>query len=82
MGEPSCGRAETGSARIRIQSGFTGRAIARCTRFARDARGSTAIEYALIGSLIFVVAIGSIRYYVSRMTGVYGQINAAVTQSD
>ncbi|MGH1570065.1 Flp family type IVb pilin [Methylobacterium sp. P31] len=82
MDEPSCGRAETGLMRIRSQSGFAGRMIAWGTRFARDVRGSTAIEYALIGSLIFVVAIGSIRYYASRMNGVYSQINTAVTQSN
>jgi pilus assembly protein Flp/PilA len=58
------------------------RAGALGVRFARDVRGSTAIEYALIGALIFLVAAGSIRAYVSRMTGVYSQISSAVTQNN
>jgi Flp pilus assembly pilin Flp len=50
--------------------------------FARDANGSTAMEYALIGALIFVVAAGSIRYYGSRMIPIYNQISATVTQAE
>ncbi len=51
-------------------------------RFARDQRGSTAIEYALIGSLIFLVAAGSLRLYATRMSGVYNQISTAVSQAN
>lgn len=57
-------------------------AAAGMARFSRDARGSTAIEYALIGSLIFLAAAGSIRIYVNRMGGVYNQISTAVGQAD
>ena len=57
-------------------------AAAAMARFARDERGTTAIEYALIGSLIFLVAAGSIRVYANRMSGVYGQISTAVGQSN
>ncbi|WP_092036185.1 Flp family type IVb pilin [Methylobacterium pseudosasicola] len=58
------------------------RAAFRATLFARDARGSTAMEYALIGALIFVVAAGSLRYYGSRMIPIYNQISTAVTQAN
>ncbi|MCJ2121249.1 Flp family type IVb pilin [Methylobacterium sp. J-077] len=56
--------------------------MSRAARFARDARGTTAMEYALIGALIFVVVAGSIRYYGSRMIPIYAQISSAVTQAN
>ena len=49
-------------------------------RFARDARGATSIEYALIAGLIFMLAVGSIRLYSSRMNTVYGQITSSMSQ--
>ena len=49
-------------------------------RFARDARGATAIEYALIAGLIFMLVVGSIRLYSSRMNSVYGQVTDAMSQ--
>ncbi|MBE7245883.1 MAG: hypothetical protein INR63_13095 [Actinomycetospora chiangmaiensis] len=82
MSDPSCGKVGRNAVRPRDPSVVTGRAWALGIRFARDARGSTAIEYALIGALIFLVAAGSIRAYVSRMTGVYGQISSAVSQNN
>jgi Flp pilus assembly pilin Flp len=83
MAEPKCGGAgEIGIARIRCLSHGDSRVLTVATRLLRDTRGSTAMEYALIGSLIFLVAAGSLRYYASRMNGVYTQINNAVTQSD
>ena len=81
MAEPSDG-AGGGAARSRAKSVRADRLTEAAGRFARDARGSTAIEYALIGALIFLVAAGSIRTYVSRMTGVYSQISTAVTQNN
>lgn len=61
--------------------GFAGCRIAVVARrFARDACGATAIEYALIAGLIFMVAIGSIRFYSSRMNTVYSQITGAISQ--
>ena len=82
MREPSCGGAETGSARSEGPAGRLNPVAAEMARFARDTRGSTAIEYALIGSLIFLVAAGSIRIYVNRMGGVYNQISTAVGQAN
>lgn len=68
--------------RSRMAFAWIDRMRAEAARFARDAYGSTATEYALIGGLIFLVAVGSIRYYVSRVSAVYGNISAAVTQSN
>lgn len=82
MHEPSCGAARTGAARSGNGASRLSAVAAEMGRFARDARGSTAIEYALIGSLIFLVAAGSIRIYVNRMGGVYNQISTAVSQTD
>lgn len=49
-------------------------------RFARDACGATSIEYALIAGLIFMVTVGSIRLYSSKMNTVYGQITGTMSQ--
>jgi pilus assembly protein Flp/PilA len=49
-------------------------------RFAGDCRGSTAIEYAMIGGLIFAVIAGSLKLYGSRLNGVYTQIGNAMAQ--
>lgn len=82
MDEPSCGRAGAGAPLVRILAGLAGRTAAEGARFKRDARGSTALEYALIGFLVFVVAVGSIRYYVSRLNTVYDRINTAISQAN
>jgi len=82
MHEPNCGGAETDAARSGSPTGRLNLAASATARFARDARGATAIEYALIGSLIFLVAAGSIRVYVNQMGGVYNQISTAVGQSN
>ncbi|WP_267427609.1 hypothetical protein [Methylobacterium sp. GC_Met_2] len=82
MQEPSCGGAGTGAVQSEdVAPGKIGWTVG-VARFARDARGSTAIEYALIGSLIFLAAAGSMRIYANRMGGVYNQINAAVGQTN
>ncbi|GJD37522.1 Flp family type IVb pilin [Methylobacterium aerolatum] len=49
-------------------------------RFLGDMRGATAIEYAMIGGLIFAVIAGSLKVYGSRMSDVYGQIGSAMAQ--
>jgi Flp pilus assembly pilin Flp len=54
--------------------------IAVLRRFLADARGATAIEYAMIGGLIFAVIAGSLKAYGSRMSVVYGQIGSAMAQ--
>ncbi len=51
-------------------------------RFLADASGATAIEYAMIGGLIFAVIAGSLKLYGSRMSSVYGQIGSAMAQVD
>lgn len=57
-----------------------GRIAASARRFAREACGATSIEYALIAGLIFMVIVGSLRLYSSRMSTVYNQITGAVSQ--
>lgn len=49
-------------------------------RFVRDARGGTALEYAMIGALIFAVTAGTIRLYGSKLNDVYSRISATGTQ--
>lgn len=49
-------------------------------RFLRDARGGTAMEYAMIGALIFAVAAGTIRLYGSKVNDVYARIGNAAAQ--
>jgi pilus assembly protein Flp/PilA len=49
-------------------------------RFLGDAGGGTAMEYAMIGALIFAVAAGTIRLYGSRMNDVYARIGSAAAQ--
>lgn len=82
MHEPICGGAGKGAAQSEGPAGGENALAAGLARFARDTRGSTAIEYALIGSLIFLVAAGSMRIYANRMSGVYNQISTAVGQSN
>ncbi len=53
-------------------------AVGVLRRFRDDESGGTAIEYAMIGGLIFAVIAGSLRYYGSRMSGVYGNIGSAI----
>ncbi len=80
MDEPCGDGAGRRAVRSRAAAALTDRIPVATARFARDVRGSTATEYALLGGLIFLVAVGSIRYYVSRVSAVYGDITAAVTQ--
>ena len=80
MAEPSCDR--PGARDGRSGAHASDPALRAACRFARDARGSTAMEYAMIGALIFVVAAGSLRYYGSRMVPIYSQISNAVTQGN
>ncbi|AWN34890.1 Flp family type IVb pilin [Methylobacterium radiodurans] len=57
-----------------------GREPNRIGAFARDRRGSTAMEYAMIGALIFAVAAGTIKLYGTKMNDVYGRIGATAAQ--
>lgn len=82
MAEPSCGGAGKGAAQSEIPASGAKALAVGLLRLARDTRGSTAIEYALIGSLIFLVAAGSMRLYANRMSDKYNQISAAVGQTN
>ena len=67
--------------RIMGAAASSGRRMVRVgRRFFADERGATAIEYAMIGGLIFAVIAGSLKLYGSRMSGVYGQIGDAMAQ--
>ncbi|WP_246688087.1 Flp family type IVb pilin [Methylobacterium sp. WL120] len=50
-------------------------------RFAADVRGATSIEYALIAGFVFLVAVGSIRLYASRVGQVYATIGNTISQN-
>jgi len=47
-------------------------------RFLNDERGATAIEYALICGLIFLVIVSSVSLMASRITGTFDKISTAV----
>ncbi len=47
-------------------------------RFARDANGATAIEYALIASLIAVAIIGAVTTVGSRVSTVFANVSNAL----
>ncbi|GJD88818.1 MULTISPECIES: Flp family type IVb pilin [Methylobacterium] len=57
-----------------------GRTTRAVSAFARDQRGSTAMEYAMIGALIFAVAAGTIKLYGSKMNDVYVRIGTTAAQ--
>lgn len=44
-------------------------------RFLTDRSGATAIEYALICLLTFLVVVGSLRTYANAMSNLYGNIS-------
>ena len=47
-------------------------------RYKSDVAGATAIEYALIASLIIVATVTAMQTYSSNMTAVYERISTAV----
>lgn len=47
--------------------------------FARDTRGATAIEYALIAALIAVVIIGAVTAMASNLGAMFDTVSSAVT---
>jgi pilus assembly protein Flp/PilA len=71
-----------GTPLFRILAGLAGRTTAAGTRFKRDARGSTALEYALIGFLVVVALVAGIRIYASQLNTVYDRVNTAVMQAN
>lgn len=56
------------------------RMIGVVRHFLGDTRGATALEYAMIGGLIFAVIAGSLKLYGSKLNGVYGQIGSTMAQ--
>lgn len=46
--------------------------------FLRDERGTTAIEYAVIGSLIFLAIVAAIQPIGAMLASVFGQANAGL----
>ena len=67
-------------ARHEVREGGGARSL--LLRFLRDQSGATAIEYAMIGGLIFAVAAGAIRLYGSRISDVYARIGDTVSQAN
>jgi len=47
-------------------------------RFLRNERGTTAIEYAVIGALIFLVIISAIQPIGSALAGIFGQASGGL----
>lgn len=45
-----------------------------------DTRGATAIEYAMIGGLIFAVIAGTLKLYGAKLDGVYDRIGTTIAQ--
>lgn len=60
--------------------GHAHRIAARAVRFRNDRSGATAIEYALIGGLVFLAIVTGLQSYASSVDGVYAKIRTAVTQ--
>jgi pilus assembly protein Flp/PilA len=48
-------------------------------RFLKNESGATAIEYALIAGLVFLVIVGSVTLFASKATGTFDKVSAAVS---
>ena len=55
--------------------------VAMLKRFRNDRRGATALEYALIGSLVFMVALAGMTALGHGTNTMYNTITAAITGS-
>lgn len=53
-------------------------ALTKLKRFVADEGGATAIEYALIGSLLSIAIIGAIGALNGSMTGIYEEIQSYI----
>ena len=51
-------------------------------RFLCDASGATAVEYGMIGGLIFAVIAGTLKLYGSKLDSVYLQIGSTIAQAN
>lgn len=47
-------------------------------RFLKNDSGATAIEYGLICGLIFLVIVGAVSLFASRVTGTFDKVSTAV----
>ena len=47
-------------------------------RFLTDERGATAIEYALIVAMIFLVIVSAVSLFASKATGTFDKVSTAV----
>jgi len=50
-------------------------------RFWRDERGTTAIEYGMIGALVFLVIVTSVTAFGNKTTGVMDKVGTAVSNA-
>ena len=55
-----------------------GERLARLRRFAADESGATAIEYALIGGLVSLVAIGAMRSYGTSLVNLFTVVDDTI----
>lgn len=53
--------------------------LALIDRFMRDEEGSTAIEYGLIVSLIFLAIIAAVNDFASKSNNMYSEVQSALT---
>ena len=50
-------------------------------RFLTDERGATAIEYALIVAMIFLVIVSAVSLFASKATGTFDRVSTAVADA-
>ena len=55
--------------------------IEAATRFGSSESGATAIEYGLIGGLVFLAVVFGVQNFATSMNGVYASIETAITKS-
>lgn len=48
------------------------------TRFSRDRRGATALEYGLICALVFLVALSAMSTFGTNATAMFNRVGAAI----
>lgn len=61
---------------VSIFSRFFRNGLRAARRFAGDERGSTAIEYGLITSLIFLAIVAALREYANATSDMYSEISS------
>lgn len=56
-------------------------ARSRLTRFLRDERGATAVEYGLICALVFLVIITSVTTFGNKTTNIMSRVSTAISNA-